>query len=229
MQHQGRGNRHRVPRVLRAVFHVRLRGAQQLALHVAQGVSLFRNRIGSHLQGRRREVRLQPVPVLREGRTCLHTSRQGGDHLTVRAAVRPQGDHQGEGIKRLVDPVDNLVVKGFRRDDAPVCEARVQQALLQPRDESAEDIARAEVHPNRRLQRLLPHCRAVVFREPDPVFFPFLLIDESFIRQMHRHGESPFHSCRAAGRASFILSHLPHCFAILSQARIEHHLFFCSP
>ena len=183
--HQRGDDGHRVAGFLRSVLQVRLHRGEILALQVPQRVSLFRNRKGHHLQAGRLKDALQFAPVFFFRGGSLQPAGQRGDDLPVRTAVRPQGNHQGQGVVRNVDPVDDLPVPRLRGNDAPVRQSLVQQPLLQARDKAPEDIARAEMHPYRILFCRADHLLTVIPGQSDFRLLPGSRVSQPFICQLH--------------------------------------------
>src|SRR5699024_10082576 len=82
------------------------------------------------------------------GRIGAQALGHGTDDLAAGGAVRVQGDHHGQVVKGGVDLVDNVVVEGIGGNDNAVGQAFVQQILLQSSNKTAENVARAEMHPD---------------------------------------------------------------------------------
>ena len=60
-----------------------------------------------------------------------------------------QCDCQYQVVKRIIDPVHNLIVKRFCTDDAPVQFTVLYQSVSDPTDEDPENIAYPEMDPYR--------------------------------------------------------------------------------
>ena len=155
-----------------ALGHVRDDDRHQLAGHVAQRIALLRNGEGDHLQGGIDENLRKARHLARVLRVGAQALGDGGDDLAAGGRVRVERDVHGQAVERIVDSGDNLVIKGIRRDDAAVSQAFIQQPLLQGGDEAAEDIARAEVHPDRVLLRCVRHGLHVKLRHSDAHLLP---------------------------------------------------------
>ena len=181
----GRGHAHGVPGAVRAAFQVGAHHGQKLALQIRQRIALFGDGVGHHLQLRAAEHRLQLFPVLpclrRGGKTAGH----GGNHLPAGGTVGQQRDHEGHAVVGLVDLLKHIRVKGFRHHNAAANRALIQQALLQPRDKSAENVAPAEVYPHGVFLRIRSHLRPVVARQRHARCGPGIRIPKAFIAQLH--------------------------------------------
>lgn len=87
-EHQRGYHAHGMARFGGAVLHVLLDHAHQLALHIAQGVALFRDGEAGHLQGGLFKDGAQRGPLLLICAVGLDALRDGGDNLLAGAAVR---------------------------------------------------------------------------------------------------------------------------------------------
>lgn len=80
---------------------------------------------------------------------------------------------------RGIDFVDDIIVKGFRGHNAAFFQPLVQQALLQSRDEAAEDVARAKVNPHGRSLRGVAHGAPVETWQGDTGGLPRLRVGKA--------------------------------------------------
>ena len=60
-----------------------------------------------------------------------------------------QSNCEDQVVKGIIDPVHNLIVKGFRADDAAVQITIPDQSIRNPSDKDPEDIADSEMNPYR--------------------------------------------------------------------------------
>ena len=175
------------------------------ALHVGQGIALLGDGEGRHLQRGIDEASLQLLPLGIVSRIGSDALGDGRDDLLVRGAVGLQGHHEGHGIEGIIDLVDDIVVEGLRRDDAAGGQAFIQQALLQHGNETAEDVARAEVHPHRGLLGRSTHGLPVKLGQCDPGSCEGRLVLNALIGKLH----SLFPPILTSRRKSYIAS--PRC------------------
>ena len=173
---QGGHHAHGVAGVFGAFVHVGLDDRHQAAVGAVEGVALLGDGEGDHLQAG-------------VGEDLFETGHHGGvggigaqglghrtDDLAAGGAVGVQRDHHGQVVIGGVDLVDDVVVEGVRRDDAAVGQPLVEQPLLQRRDEPAENVARAEMHPHRVGFGGGGHGGVVESGQPDAQFLPFRLL-----------------------------------------------------
>ena len=198
-------NRHGMARLLRTVRQVLFHHLQITAVHLAQGISLFRDRKADHLQGRRGKGPQQAFIVRPFTWLGYHRLRYGRHDFLVNRRVRVQGHAQGQVVISAVNHADIVHVKGVRRDDTPVGQAFIQQPLLQHCDKRAEDIARAEMNPDGGFIRLFPHLRHVEGRQADAGFLPAGTVLQGF--QAYSHGNCLL--CQPSGVPFSMASHKP--------------------
>ena len=137
------------------------------------------------MQGRVLEDRDQAGPVLRRGGLAHQGLGDRGDDLESHGGVGVQRRRQGELVVAAVDQTDVVHVEGVGGDDAARGLPGVQQALLEGGDEGAEDVARAEVHPDGALVRGRAHLRDVEARQGDAGLFPGGGVLQGFEGDLH--------------------------------------------
>ena len=187
LKQQRRDNRHRVTARLGAFLHVGLDDRHQRAVGTAQLIALLGNREGQHLKGRRTEDALELG--LRRGirEIRLHAPRDARQDLLGDRAIRIEEHVQRQVVERGIDLIDDIVVEGVACDDAGLRQTCLEQTLTQRTDKAAEDVARAEMDPLRRLFGLRAHGGDVKGRQLDLRLFPGLGIrDDRLKTQLHR-------------------------------------------
>ena len=172
VQQQGGRGGHGMAGMSGAFLQVFRHRRQVGSVDLPQGIPFFGNGEGYDLQGRGSKDFTQPLPVRLFPRLGHQGLRHGGDDFLVNGGVGVQRDTHGQVVVAAVDHPDIVHIKGIRGDDAAFRVAAGQQALLEGRDESAEDIACPEMDPYRGLPCFFPHGRDVKSRQLDPGLFP---------------------------------------------------------
>ncbi len=182
---QGGGHAHGVGTALRALLKVGLDKGEILPMNVGEGVALFRDGVAHHLEGRAAENLLQPLHVPGIRRSGPQPLGHGGDDLLIHGAIGQQGYHQGHAVEGGINLVDNAVVKSIGGGDAAVYQPLLQQVLLEFGDKAPEDVARAEVDPNRVTIRFGAHGLPVERRQPDSRLLPGSPVLDALMTQFH--------------------------------------------
>ena len=177
----------------RALLHVADDNGKQLAVHVIKGISLLRDRKTDQLQGRTDCDLFKTSHLFLIRGICFSGFHDASDDLIAGASVRSEIDHQCQVIVRPVDPVNDLVVKSIRGDDAGTGETLVQKILRETGDKSAEDISGTEVQPCRIFLRILPDGIYIKTGETDIPFFPLLGSFQFFTCHRKHSPETPLH------------------------------------
>ena len=168
------------------LVNVRLDHRHQAAVRTVEGVALLGDGKGNHLQAGIGEDLLEAGHHGRVGGIGAQTLGHRTDDLPAGGAVRVQGDHHGQVVEGGVDLVDDVVIEGVGGDDSAVGQALVQQFLLQCGNKAAEDVACAEVYPDRVFLGGGGHGRMVELGQLDAQLFPLgFLIDDG--RGIHLH------------------------------------------
>ena len=149
---------------------------------VLDGVALFGEGKGDHLERGSRENFLEACAVLAE----LEALGDGGDDLLVDGAVGVERNGQGQVVAVAVAAVDQLLVVAVAADDAGVGQTCGQQTLRQNGRESAEQVACTEMQPGRSLVRSLAHGVDVVLRQT--VTLPGRVMFDTLFCQFHKSG-----------------------------------------
>ena len=171
---------------LGALLHVSLHHRKVRAVRLAQLIALLRDREGQHLQGRRAEHRLEVVLRLRVREVRLDSLRDAREHFLGHRAVGVEEHVERQVVLRGVDLVDDVVVERVASDDARLRKPFVQQPLRERTNETAEDVARAEMHPFRLGLGTRAHGGNVERRQLHAGLFPRLLVvGYRFKRQFH--------------------------------------------
>ena len=185
VQQHGADNRHRAGRLVRAVVDIRLNEREERSGGVFERVALLRDGEGNHLQARIGEDRLEAAPCLRHARLRLDGLAQRAEHALVGRRVRVERDGQHEVVIRRVNLIHHVEIEGLHAGDAAIHFALGDQRIGQTAHEDAEDVARAEVRPDRVRLRLFGRRLNVVFRQLDAGALPRGSILDSFKRQFH--------------------------------------------
>ena len=137
-------------------------------------VALFGDGEGDHLQGGLAEDLDQTGPVAFELVVGLQALNDGADDLLLDVAGGLQRNQQGQVAVGSIGLVDDLVVEGFRNDDAAVILAGVENIVQNGSGESTENVAGAEVHPGGLLIGLGSHSLDVVLGQFIALCLPLL-------------------------------------------------------
>ena len=179
-------DRHRGGRLLRAVVDVGLDEREEVARGVAKRIALLRDGEGEHLQARVGEDLLEAAPARRDGGLRLDRLGQGADDLLVGRRVRVERDGEDEVVVRIVDLVHHVEIERLHAGDAAVHVAAGQQPVGDAADEDTEDVARAEMHPDRVLAGLLRDGLHVIGGQADAGLLPRGGVLDSLKCQPHR-------------------------------------------
>ena len=176
LQQQRRDHGHRVPACLGALLHVRLHHRKIGAVRLAQLIALLCDREGQHLQRRRAEYRLEVIFRLRVREVRLDALRDAREHFLGHRAVGIEQHVERQVVLRGVDLVDDIVVERVAGDDARLRKSFVQQPLRKRTNETAKDVARAEMHPFWLGLGTRAHCGNVERRQLHAGLFPRLFV-----------------------------------------------------
>ena len=185
MQQHGADDRHRACRFLRAVVDIRLHKREEIAGRILERIALLGNREGNHLQARIGKHGLEAVPVLRHIRLRFDRLAQRAQHALVGRRVRIQRDGQNKVVIRHINLIHHVEIKGLHTGDAAIHRALFQHRVSHAAHKDAENVARAEMRPNRVLLRLFRDRLHIIIRQFDAGALPGGAILDSFKRQFH--------------------------------------------
>ncbi len=120
-----------------------------IGLYGGEGIALFRDGEGDHLQRFGDEQILKQRFIRRVRPVAAQGERYGRDHGFFDRSVALERHRDGEVVKRAIRPVDDVPVKAFTRDDAAVRKPLVQYALHRSGGKRAKEVARTEMNPLR--------------------------------------------------------------------------------
>ncbi len=157
---------------------------KQGAVTAGQAVALLRDREGSHLQGRCAED-LHKTAVLGLILAVEDAGlRDGADDGLLDAAVALKGDQDAQVVVGTVLLGDDLIVEALRDDDAAVQGTGLKLLLYIRGVEGAEDVAGAEVHPERVGLGGGDHGLAVISGQMEALGFPGRSVLQSLSTQL---------------------------------------------
>ena len=168
-------------RLFRSRVKIREDSREQFSLRIHETVSLLRNREGAQLQGFLRKNLLQPAVFFLIIRIEDAGFCNRSDHRLFDVPIRTQCDQNREIIVRAVLLLHDFIIVSFRYDDSASRLFLIQHPLRNLRMECAENIAGAEVNPDRILSRRLNHRRTVKLRELIPPALPFFFLLQPFL------------------------------------------------
>ena len=152
---------------------------------ILQGIPLLGNRESHRLQRGAAEDLLQPLPLLCTVSLGLEGLAEDTDDLPVHPAVGVQDDIQRKVVIRAVDPVHHLIVEAFDAGNAAFHQPLFQQLISDAPGEYPENIADAEMNPDRFFFRLFCQFCRIITRQGNSGLLPGGSLPESFQCQFH--------------------------------------------
>ena len=158
--------------LLRALFHIGDDSGNHFALAVYEAVALLCDGKACHLQGilaedlAKSRIRLLVIAVQFQR---LHNAAYYG--LLDRAGGL-ESHQDGEVIVGMIHLLDDLIVEAFRYGQSAVQNALIEKVLYYVCLECPENIAAAEVDPERILFGRFSYCFSIILRKRVTFFFP---------------------------------------------------------
>ena len=181
---------------------------EKFPLDIFEGIALFGDGKAHHLEGGAAEDGAQLFHVLRISAARPKPLGNGGDDLLLHGPVWEQAHHQSHGVKRIVDAVDDAVVKGVGGNDTAFYQPLLQKPLLEGGNKAPEDVSCPKVDPGGGFFCLCRHLFPVEGGQRHPGLFPGSLILNALIVQFHGAPPQPFPASRSS------ISQQPHMYMI---------------
>ena len=193
LKEHGADNAHGMSCMRRAFLDISGDNFHKVPGEIIDRIALLRDRKADHLEGRIPEYFLHPVEGSVRGTHCDGLS-DSSHYILIHGSVRVERDHHAEVVIRMIAEIDNIVIERVDSDDSSVRLSLVQELLLELGNETAENVACAEMHPDRILLCRSSHLFHVICGKRDAGLLPPCLVAEAC--KIHFHSLLPFFARR---------------------------------